>query len=354
MMFAAMLALSLAASEPPAAPAPPVLIMVRTSGSPVFEKNQAGLHDELTLLLDGFMILNVPIEVEDFPRKSLAEQWAAVLPLSRANEAVAVVWMAEPMPGQLMLHLVAISTGRTLVRTLDFDRKSRSASTLALMLRELLGTAFLFERTQTIPAEVREVVREVRAQLPTPTPKATPPPPAEEPQAPPSPPRLRVAAMGALQAAVFDPTPALARFGGALGVSVRLGPLNVGVEAGLTTVSTRISPTASLISSSLTTDATLATYFGSGSFLLGPRLAVGAEPSWTRVSGTPSFFSVGPRASVGLEILGGKGPFRVVARLELEGRLREVEVTETTSGFVVWRLPLASFKASLGVVWEGF
>jgi hypothetical protein len=130
--------------------------------------------------------------------------------------------------------------------------------------------------------------------------------------------------------------------------------VNAGAEVGLTTVTTRISQSARLIATSLTVDATVAKYFGSGPFLFGPRLALGVEPSWTRVSGTPSFFSVGPRGSLGLEILGAVGSWRLVGRVEFEGRLRQVEVAEDPSGFVVWRLPTGSLKASVGIAWEGF
>lgn len=359
MTFAAVLALVLAAPSVSLGPPPPVLIMVRMNGSAAFEQSQTRLHDELTLLLDGFMIMSTPVEVDDFPRKPLAEQLAAVLPMSRANDAVAVVWMAEPMSGQLMLHLVAMGTGRTLVRTIDFDRKSRSESALALMLRELLGTAFLYEKPKALPAEVRTVVREVRTQM-SQSPEVAVPAGStalkEQPELKeqPAPPRLRLAAAGLLQAGVIDQLMSTARFGGSLSASVRAGPVSLGAEAGVVTVRTRIAADASVNATSLTLDATVAKHFGEGSFLVGPRLALGFERSWTQVTGASIFVAAGGRGSVGLEALGGPGPWRWLARLELEGRLRRAEVAEITSETVVWRLPAGSLKASLGISWEGF
>src|SRR5207244_11676030 len=88
---------------------------------------------------------------------------------------------------QIMLHLVAIGSGGALVRTIETTRSPISETTLALMARELLGTAYLFESPKDVPLEVTAVVRGGKAQIP-PDPQsvvvAPPTPPPVEPGAP--------------------------------------------------------------------------------------------------------------------------------------------------------------------------
>jgi hypothetical protein len=85
-----------------------------------------------------------------------------------------------------MLHLVALGSGRALVRTIETDRSPVSERTLALMARELLGTAYLFESPSSVPAEVTEVVRSVKKEIPPePEPaKVEAPPPLPPPPRP--------------------------------------------------------------------------------------------------------------------------------------------------------------------------
>ncbi|MBL8933163.1 MAG: hypothetical protein JNM69_01340, partial [Archangium sp.] len=187
-MLALALTLVLAAPKVSIGPPPPLIVMIRTDGPPAFVKTQARLHEELTLLLDSFIVLNTPIAIPDFPRKPLADQLAAVLPVAKSNDAAAVVWLSEPIPGQLMLHLVAQGTGRTLVRTLEFDKKSRNESALALMMRELLGTAFLYEAPATVPPQLRAVVKQTRATMSNAA-DVAPAPIVDTPIAPPAPAR---------------------------------------------------------------------------------------------------------------------------------------------------------------------
>ena len=219
---------------------PPVLVMVRTPGNAAFEKSQQRLHEELTLLLDSFMVILTSVEVRDFARKALADQIAVVLPLAKTNDAVAVVWLAEPLPGQMMLHLVARGTGRTLVRTLEFDRKSQSENVLALMLRELLGTAFLYEPVRTVPEPVRNVVSAVRRTMPA-MEELTPPSPATIIVRPPAPDVLvrtcrwclRLAGGTLLESGLSDAVGPTARYGASLNASVMLDRFDLGLAVDL-------------------------------------------------------------------------------------------------------------------------
>lgn len=144
---------------------PPVVILIRAATTPETERRERKLFDELGFALDGFMVMGRPASVPRFPLMPLAEQIAAVLPDARDNEALAVVWMSFPLSGQVMLHLVALGSGRTFVRTIETDKTTASEASLALMARELLGTAYLFEKPGQVPEEVAKVVEGVRATI---------------------------------------------------------------------------------------------------------------------------------------------------------------------------------------------
>jgi hypothetical protein len=166
--------------------APPVVMMLRTGTTPESRQHESKLYDELGLALDGFMLESQVAEDAGFAGLPFAEQLASALPLARREGAMAVVWLSFPVANQMMLHLVAIGSGRALIRTIETDRSRASEMNLALVCRELLGTAYLFEPPSSIPAEMREVVSAVKKQIPVekaPEPEpAPPPPPAPEPR----------------------------------------------------------------------------------------------------------------------------------------------------------------------------
>jgi hypothetical protein len=145
---------------------PPVVLVIRSATTSDGQKHERRLFDELGLALDGFMVLSQDAARPGFATLSLADQIASVLPEARLNGALVVVWMSFPVAHQIMLHVVALGSGRTLVRSIEGDRSPVSESSLALIVRELLGTAFLFDAPEAIPAEVTEVVRSVKRQIP--------------------------------------------------------------------------------------------------------------------------------------------------------------------------------------------
>jgi hypothetical protein len=161
-----------------------VVLMIRSAATPDGQRREAELLDQLILTLDSFMLMSEPSELADFNRLPLDEQIAAVLPEAKRNEAMAVVWMSFPIANQVMVHLVALGSGRALVRTIETDRAHSSPRTLAVIARELLGTAYLFEPPSSVPAEVSEVVRTVKQEMPA-EPSHAPVPPSP-PEAPPN------------------------------------------------------------------------------------------------------------------------------------------------------------------------
>ena len=128
---------------------PPTVVMVRVGTPLEVDRREKKFYDELTVALDGFMLMAVPAPRPDFSTLALGMQIAEVLPEARANDALAVVWMSFPLPKQVLVHLVALGSGRAFVRTIETDRSSSAALTLALVARELLGTAYLFAAPQS-------------------------------------------------------------------------------------------------------------------------------------------------------------------------------------------------------------
>ncbi|MDP3235427.1 MAG: hypothetical protein Q8N26_21775 [Myxococcales bacterium] len=159
--------------------APPVVVMIRAATNASEQRRERRLFDELGVVLDDFMLMALDAEQPNFARLPLADQIASVLPVAQANGAQIVVWLSFPLQNQVMLHLIALGSGRALVRTIESERSSVAESTMALMARELLGTAYLFEPPKEVPLQVRAVVQGVKAQLnvvETPTVVAPPPP----------------------------------------------------------------------------------------------------------------------------------------------------------------------------------
>jgi hypothetical protein len=361
LVFGLSLALLSATPKVSVGPPPPLIVMIRTDGPAPFLKTQSRLHEELTLLLDSFIVLNTPISVPDFPMKPLADKLAAVLPVAKQNDAAAVVWLSEPLPGQLMLHLVAQGTGRTLVRTLEFDRRSRNESALALMLRELLGTAFLYEPVQTVPPQLRAVVKATRATMSNAA-DVAPPPVVEQPIAPPapmpppSPRRLRLIALGLVDGGLVDQLGQSLRFGGAATALFRFdNRLAVGLSLALSGQRSLAQNGLAVSSVSLPVLALITRSYTLGDLTLWPRVGLGPEVSWTqsRQSVPDALTTTTGAALVGLDLGAGGGPLTVVFRVDLIGRLARTQLLELPANQPFWRQPALSLHAGIGIAWEG-
>ncbi len=121
--------------------------------------------EELGLVLDGFTVEVVRIDRPQFARGALPTQVKLVEPVLAERRALAAAWLAEPTPGWLMVYLVAVQTGQTLVRTVHSGAAASEAE-LALAVRELLGTAWLFTPPEQVgPAAMQLLVDEVREQV---------------------------------------------------------------------------------------------------------------------------------------------------------------------------------------------
>jgi hypothetical protein len=158
--------------------APSTVVFIRSATSSKAQRHEQRLFEELGFALDTFMLLSEDAGRSDFDSLSLADQIAHVLPDARKNEAAAVIWLSFPLANQVMLHVITLGPGRALIRTVETDRSPVSERTLALMAREMLGTAYLFEPPAEVPADVKQVVQQVKEQIAPP--KPPPPAPPEE------------------------------------------------------------------------------------------------------------------------------------------------------------------------------
>ncbi len=115
---------------------------------------------ELGMALNGMAVEVVHLENTGFDVLPLAQQIESVRRLLERHDAVAVTWINVASSELLLLHLVAVSTGRALVRLVETELRQDSEAILAMAARELLGTAFLFEQPSSGPIE--EAVESVR------------------------------------------------------------------------------------------------------------------------------------------------------------------------------------------------
>jgi hypothetical protein len=345
-----LLLLSLAAATASAAPSvkatmPPTVVMIRVGAPADVERREKKFYEELTVALDGFMVMGVPAPRADFSSLSLATQIAEVLPEARANAALAVVWMSFPLPKQVLVHLVALGSGRAFVRTIETDRSSSAEVNLALVARELLGTAYLFDAPQSLPVEVKKVVSTVREQIAPSAPVVVAPPPPPEPVR-----RFELWARGSMEYPLFGGVGAAPVARGGLGLSVRL-PFQLVAGLGIDAGGSRVMRGAADASAVLF-GGQLSLYrgFEVSKVSLGPQLTAGLDAAWFTVS-DQVLTSALPSVQLGLhartELRGPALAVSVLAGYQpLGAELRD----DTTTLFRTANLKL-TFVLSLG--WEG-
>jgi hypothetical protein len=115
---------------------------------------------ELRLGLDGIALAVVEAPGDGFVAASMSDQILALRPLLEREGAVAAVWLEEGGPGEvILLHLIALDTGRALARIVEVEQKPDAESELALAAAALLGEAYLFtpEREPAIEKAVAAV-----------------------------------------------------------------------------------------------------------------------------------------------------------------------------------------------------
>ncbi|MBN1773341.1 MAG: hypothetical protein JXB32_18915 [Deltaproteobacteria bacterium] len=163
-----------ARGQGPEADAPVVLVLAVASDPPAAAEERLFV-DELALLLADFRVEAVDPEDAEFPRRPLNEQLTVVRELVETRDAVAAMWLAHVSDDMLLLHLVALSTGRALVRLFEQRMGEGSAADLAVTAGELLGTAYMFEPPERRPAPaLARVADDARVLAAVPSPEAPP------------------------------------------------------------------------------------------------------------------------------------------------------------------------------------
>lgn len=328
----------------------PSVVVLHTRASPEIGQREKKLYDALTLALDAFAVMLTPPDRDDFAGLTLPEQVSLALPQTETTGvgAVAVVWLVRPAPRQVMVHLVARNTGRTLVKTVETTSGPDAEATLALVVKELLGAAFLFEPPASLPPGLGPVVQSVRTQVAPPQPAAPAPPPVEVEKRVAVAPMHRVVAVGA------------GRFGGQVG-----GPLRAGLHAAFgafvwerlvlsATVELGVGPLEAGISA-LEGTAGMDAFFPLGvTRAFGPYASVAAGARWQRgVTPTGSSQALTFAGSV-------HGGVRSLVRLseslhlclDLGLGIRPLPTRLVQGDTVFWREGWAEVRTGIGIAWE--
>ncbi len=122
-----------------------VLLLMQIARDKNGQRRESRFAEELKMSLDELTIHEIPQKNSDFGDLVLGRQIATVRPLIDKHRAVAAIWLTEDSPSVLLLHLVAVTTGRALVRIVETDLDKAGEAELAASARELLGTAYLFD-----------------------------------------------------------------------------------------------------------------------------------------------------------------------------------------------------------------
>jgi hypothetical protein len=143
------------------------VILLNVAVDEIGVSRESRFADELRMSLDGLDVREVRLANDGFIELSLGRQIAEVRPLFKENCTVATVWLSQDSPELLLLHLVAVSTGRALVRLVETEINGSPEKELAVATRELLGTAYLFENSNEQKSDnqaIERVVESVREQ----------------------------------------------------------------------------------------------------------------------------------------------------------------------------------------------
>jgi hypothetical protein len=132
--------------------ASPLLVLLAASDESAI-KIERQLVGELRLTLDGVQVEQIAIERSDFLSVTLPEQLAVVQPLIRRFMARAAVWVVTGGRSGHLIQFVVSDRGNSTVRTVD----AGSPEELALAVRELLDSAYLFNKRTKEDESIGEV-----------------------------------------------------------------------------------------------------------------------------------------------------------------------------------------------------
>ncbi len=119
------------------------LIVLKVADDDVGDASEQRFVMELSLILEGIKIIEMAPTESDFSELKLGEQISYVRPIIETHDAIAATWLEPVSPDLLILHMVAVSSGRALARIVEIEPTQGFESDLAMAARELLRTSFL-------------------------------------------------------------------------------------------------------------------------------------------------------------------------------------------------------------------
>lgn len=143
----------------------PLLVLQVARDIPGKERERR-LVRELRLVLDDIPVETLDLSNTDFADWGLSRQLAHVRPAVDDRRALAAVWMSQPSANLVILQLVAVSTGRAMVRMVETAPGQHTEANLAVATRELLGAVYLFGASPSqTPAPARRIVESIQRQV---------------------------------------------------------------------------------------------------------------------------------------------------------------------------------------------
>jgi hypothetical protein len=143
----------------------PVFLFLRIATDEVQASREERFATELGLTLDAFKLKVVEAGAEDFTSLALDEQIRRVRPIVERHRADAAGWIVAKPPGILLLHVLATSRGRALVRQVEAELVPGCEATLALATRELLESTHLLEEAAPPKAATEKAHKETGPDL---------------------------------------------------------------------------------------------------------------------------------------------------------------------------------------------
>jgi hypothetical protein len=139
-----------AQQQPTPAPSDRLLLLVDAATDRASTEREARFAEELALVLDGAAVERIDLG-PDFAALPLADQLVRIGPAAAERKAAAALWIRDPGPGRVLLHLVVLSTGRALVRVVEIDTGTVTEAGLALAARELIREAHVLDLSPPPP-----------------------------------------------------------------------------------------------------------------------------------------------------------------------------------------------------------
>ena len=215
---AALLAGQAAAAE--GAPAASIAVL-RLGGDPAQAAREKAFVTALELALDDFQVHVIDAPDQGFAQLPLKAKLDRIDAATRPFGAAATVWIECVSDDLIMLHVVAIGTGRAFIRIVEVPNSATAERELAVAATELVGQVYLLAPAPAgspVEGAVKDVMRKAEVLRERPTEIG-----------------LAVVALLRVEGAVYGQSGAWARVGGGLALDVLPSP-HLLLRAGFTAV----------------------------------------------------------------------------------------------------------------------